>query len=784
MAFHSKELEHFVARHPEAATSLFFVMIVVSVVLGLVAAAMFVKDYIGRTRAQSALIRQHECTRTAERRSLNKSSAIATASHDIRGSLGGITSLIDMCYDRVPSGCEVEENLRLMRRLANDLLGLLNTLLDASKIEAGKMELEDDEFSLAELLEEVTDFYHPMAMKKGIEVVLDLCDGSAIKFTYVRGDRIKLKQILSNLVSNAVKFTSKGSICIGAWAKKPSFERTILASNPNRCLSLLSRVFLRDEDIIDKSEGISAPQQKPNCMEYIIEVDDTGKGIPKDKQKSVFENFVQVRDSSLGHHGGTGLGLGIVQSLVRLMGGDIGIVDKEPGKEGTCFKFNIFLEAGDRQQTGGGERVREVDVEAPAESSQLANAPQPHKYDGSSVVVLLIHNNERRRVVKKYMERNGVRVSVVRHWEYLQGHLRRMKTTMYLSQNSSSSKSDYTSQSDYMSMRSASCKYAGKEVPLSSLDGTDEVQQRAGSRRVNRCAPTFILFLIDVTARSFQEMVSVVKEFQRELCNNVSSKVIWLEKPAEGCKGLVESLRREDAIMSKPLHGSRLHRVLRTLPEFGGFSSIGNGEASSYLIKRKAKGIRIEENNNLEIQEHEGWNSDDEIRPINERRAKGFQANHPETTGLSENGVRPLSGLKILVAEDSPLLASLADRMLSFLGAVVQIKQNGKLALEAIVNGLEVDQVPEGSSKRIPFDLILMDCEMPEMNGFEATREIRRAEQPYGIHIPIVALTAHVSSDQVEETALAGMDAYLAKPVEKDSLVETVTRLCRPQMAA
>uniref|UniRef100_A0A7N0VII8 histidine kinase n=1 Tax=Kalanchoe fedtschenkoi TaxID=63787 RepID=A0A7N0VII8_KALFE len=783
MAFHWGGLEHVVAGHPGMAATIIVVMIVVIVFLALVAVAIYAKYYIKHARVSADLVKQKECTQTAERRSLNKSSAIATASHDIRGSLGGITSMIEMCYDHVPSGSKVEDNLRLMHRFANDLLGLLNTLLDTSKIEAGRMELEEDEFNLAQLLEEVADFYHPMAMKKGVEVVLDLCDGSVAKFGNVRGDRIKLKQIISNLVSNAVKFTPKGSTSIRAWAKKPSLETTILASRPNRYLNWISRVFFKEAGI-HNLKAITTPQQNPNCMEYVIEVDDTGKGIPKDKQKAVFENFVQVRDSSLGHHGGTGLGLGIVQSLVRLMGGDIWIADKEPGKEGTCFKFNIFLEASDN---GASEKVREGDIEAPAGSSQqmAADAPAyPHKVDGSSVVVLLIHNHERRRVVRKYMEGKGVKVSVVRHWQYLQGHLRRMGSTMYLSQNSSSSKSDYTSQSDcYITGRQASRRY-GKELPLSSLEGTDEVKPGAGSRRVNKGAPTFIMFLIDVTAGSgpLQEMVSVVEEFRSELCN-VSSKVIWLEKPCELCKGLAESLQPEDAIISKPLHGSRLLQVLKILPEFGGISTLENGEANSrYRVKGKAKGIRIQENNNSEIMEEEDHSSgSEEIQPIRERRARGYEQANGSETGLS-NGLPPLSGLKILVAEDCPMLASLAHKLLSLLGAVVNICGNGRMALEAVVRGLS-EKVPEGSSRRIPFDLILMDCEMPEMNGFEATREIRRVEQPYGVHIPIIALTAHISDDQVEETALAGMDAYLAKPINCDALKKTIARVCPREMA-
>ncbi|CAM8897039.1 unnamed protein product [Rhodiola kirilowii] len=579
MAFHSKPLEHFILKHPAGATTAFFVMLVVAVAALILAVLIWRACKIEKARLSCELINQMESTSRAERRSRSKSTAFTDASHEIRGPLALLITYIDLCYDLVPSGSDVEDNLRKMHTCANNLLKLLNTILDISKVEAGKMELEDDEFNLVELMETVADLYHPTAMKKGVEVVLDLCDGSVLKYANVRGDKTRLQQIISNLVSNAVKFTPKGSISIRVWARKPSPEPCcmLVSHHQSNWLNwLLSRMFCKDNGVEDTS---TTSQQNPDCMEYIIEVDDTGVGIPKDKQKSVFENFFQVKENSACHLG-TGLGLGIVQSLVRLMGGDIGVVDKGPGREGTCFQFNIFLDACNNQQTAGpDERMEEADIEAPAESSyeiEMVSAfdePLRHQeVDGSSLVVLLIHNNERRRVVKRYLERVGINVSMVKHWEYLQGHMRRIKSTL-LTQTQNSTMSDWTSsQSDCMSVRSATRKYNAKEVPLSSLDGTDHVVARS---RVNKGAPTFILFLIDAGAGPFEEMAAVVEEFRNDQsCYNVNSKAVWLEKPGELCNGLVERLRSEDVILSKPLHGSRLHQIARLLPEFGGISTL------------------------------------------------------------------------------------------------------------------------------------------------------------------------------------------------------------------
>lgn len=192
---------------------------------------------------------------------------------------------------------------------------LLNSILDTSKIEAGKMQLEEEEFDLAQLLEVMVDLYHPVAMRKGVDVVLDPSDGSVLKHSLVKGDRGKLKQILSNLLSNAVKFTDDGHISVRAWVQKPSFESSIQASDRHSWLTCLSCLFSEEDENDKADEAASEVRQNPGSAEFVFEVDDTGKGIPKEKRKSVFENYIQVKETAQGQ-GGTGLGLGIVQSLV------------------------------------------------------------------------------------------------------------------------------------------------------------------------------------------------------------------------------------------------------------------------------------------------------------------------------------------------------------------------------------------------------------------------------------------------------------------------------------
>uniref|UniRef100_A0A803LF53 histidine kinase n=2 Tax=Chenopodium quinoa TaxID=63459 RepID=A0A803LF53_CHEQI len=247
-----------------------------------------------------AYMRKMEKTTQAERKSIKQSLAFASANHDVRGYLACIKGLTELSATDLPPSSQVASNLRKIDTCVEDLLSLVNSILDFSKIEAGKMKLEENEFSLAQLLEDVADLHHPVAMKKGVEVILDPCDGSIFKYSQVRGDRGKLKQILGNLLNNAVKFTSQGNICIKCQVKKPSYETSIIASNRNNLLNRLSRFFHENKRAYNDLENMKTIKQDSNCMEFEFLVEDTGPGIPKDKRRLIFENFVKSKKTLLG----------------------------------------------------------------------------------------------------------------------------------------------------------------------------------------------------------------------------------------------------------------------------------------------------------------------------------------------------------------------------------------------------------------------------------------------------------------------------------------------------
>ncbi|XP_055814351.1 histidine kinase CKI1-like isoform X2 [Solanum dulcamara] len=684
----------------------------------------------------SALIKQMEATQQAERKSMNKSTASARANHDVRASLAGISGLIWMCRIQASPESEFVKYLDHMESCKNDLLDILNSILDESKIEEGKKQLKEEEFNIEELLEHVVNIYYPNGAMKNVDVLLDPCDGSIKRFSRVKGDRIELQRILNNLLQNADKFTSEGHITLRAWARKPGFEESFnLAPNTSiSSIGCMSCLRLQNDESSKEMRVLNRVQKDPNCVEYIFEVDDTGKGIPKEKQKSVFENYVQVNDQTTSVHGsqaGTGLGLSITQSLVRLMGGEIGIVDKQIGEKGTCFRFNIFLIACDQPQAQDHQAIsvnyaRKEDLESQLGGGYISSDSYYHSVasDNSitshqkSNVILFIKEEERSRVLRRFMMNIlGLNVHVVNRQEQFPLTLKKVKGKII----------------NFPSYNSSSSSGESKEIPLSALDGKDintsSFQRRGRGLRSKSAVIRFILIIIDTSDGLTRDMSRAMAEFRKDFTKNVSLRVVWLDKPGVD----EDKLPSTDIVMAKPLHGSRLYRVLKFTQQ-----------------------IKDETTSRIKIQQH----------PL-------VQDVSVEVNGHS-NKKLPLTGKKILVVEDDRTLLMICTTAISKLGATTYTCKNGQEAVDEVCKGLSDQRDIGPSTPSPPFDYILMDCEMPEMNGFEATKGIRKEEARYGIRIPIIAFTAHTEKEETDKIFQAGMDYYLPKESNGEEILKAI----------
>lgn len=265
-------------------------------------------DVQQRVEAEAALREEKEKRSTEEHERLQAEAAsraktefLATMSHEIRTPMSGILGLLDL-LDATQLDNRQRHYIALMQSASENLQTILNDVLDFAKIEAGELTMDNSRFDLEQMIERAVTPFSAAARKVGIELLLDLRLAQAQHFT---GDAARLRQILLNLINNALKFTNRGHVLIRA-----------------------------------------SEQQTATGLSVRIEVEDTGIGIAADRQQAIFEAFAQEDTQTSQRYGGTGLGLAVCRRLTQLMGGEIGVTSNRG--DGTTFWLTLPCTAEDQ----------------------------------------------------------------------------------------------------------------------------------------------------------------------------------------------------------------------------------------------------------------------------------------------------------------------------------------------------------------------------------------------------------------------------------------------------
>lgn len=668
----------------------------------------------------------------------SKNHFLANMSHEIRTPMNGVIGMIELLQQTELTGKQ-KEYIEFIQHSADILQSLINNILDFSKIEANKLILEPIPFNLETVVLEVARLLSVTARTKGFEIIVRYAPNAP---RYLIGDVGRVRQILINLVSNAIKFTQEGHVLI----------------------------------------DVSCEAHSHDAANMVISVKDTGIGIPEDKLTAIANQFAQTEPFTIKQAESTGLGLAISHQLVKMMWGTMTV--KSQLDQGTVFTFTLWLLLTETEP-----------VELPLVPPDLTALEQTQ--------VLIIGDD----LISRYVITEQLE-SMKIHWVTVNNSLDALLTL----NNMHTKKSAYWLViTDDLMLDAIGEKLRRrvkeKSILLMMLSSTE--QHLTQLRQIGFAAylvkplslsrlqkVLMILWQIYnkhypldfITLESLEDHAARIRQFERVKKNYHYMPVLLVEDNEVnrmvafnmlvqlGCQ-VTEAVDGQEAI--ELLHEREVVHKIKPfaiifmdiqMPKMNGFEAtqlIRQTEKNRHKKQRRL--IVAMTANAMQGDAERCLNAgmDDYIsKPITleriadmlEKYCSAYECNHFESKAIRDSTY----GKRTLLVEDNQVNCIVATNILKSFGCYVDVMVNGKEAVDICTQR--------------HYDLILMDIQMPVMDGIEATQHIQHDRNSLNRNTPIVAVTANVMQADVEYYLANGINEYVAKPINAESFCTVLKR--------
>ena len=665
-----------------------------------------------------------------------KSEFLANMSHELRTPLNSLLLLARAFTDNKEGNLTEEqvESAGVIYKSGNELLSLISEILDLSKIEAGRMDLRLGEVAVAEMAEATRKAFQHLAAEKGLKLEVSVENEAP---EHIVSDRQRVEQVVKNIVSNAIKFTEKGSVSVAFGRPAPGVGLERSGLDPGRTLA--------------------------------ITVADTGTGIAAEHQKVIFEAFQQVDGSAARKYGGTGLGLSISRELVRLLGGEIKLASK-PGHGST---FTIYLPQDVPQDPQASpspsldkplvERAAEsVDRNQAAKSVSIPDDRETIEEGDRSILIIdddlqfaeLLARQCRDKgfkclaaasgeigldLARRYLPQGillDIKLPGMDGWQVLE-HLKDSPSTRHIPVHIVSVEEPSTE-----SLRKGAVGHLQKPVNWDQIDNAIKRMQETSSRKVksvlvvedNQDIRRGIVKLIAEEKVRVKE-ASSAKDATKALKSQKYDCMI-LDLGLRDMDGdiLLKTLQQDETVELPPI-------IIYTARDLTPEEEMElRSYSDSIIIKSACSEERLL----------------DEVTLFLHRVVAEMPASKRRVITSLYDSDALLREKKVLIVDDDMRTVFALSRLLSERGMKTIKAENGEKALKLLAEQPEVD-------------LVLMDIMMPGLDGYEAIKRIR--VQDRFKQLPILALTAKAMKGDQERCMEAGASDYLTKPVDQDRLI-------------